>query len=99
MLNRNPALVLAVLERSRGELAGIEVAQALPDLARSSVYAAIAALQRDGLIVSRWDHTQAHPRRMLMISPAGRVALAEARTRLAGHAGRAARTATGGGRS
>ncbi len=52
-------------------------------MGRSSVYAALAALQRDGFVEARWDHTQSHPRRMVKISPSGRAALAEERRILA----------------
>ena len=85
-LARNQRRVLELLAGSARELAGIELAEALGGMARSSVYAALAALQRDGLVRARWDLPRAgasagagaasHPRRLVRISAEGRRALA-----------------------
>ena len=42
---------------------------------RSSVYAALAALQRDAFIDARWDHSGSHPRRLVQINGDGSDAL------------------------
>ncbi len=81
-LARNQLRVLAHLAALHVEVAGIAVADAVGELGRSSVYAALAALQRDGLIEARWDLTASHPRRLLRINPAGRQALAAEREAL-----------------
>jgi DNA-binding PadR family transcriptional regulator len=81
-LAANQLLVLAVLQEAGRELAGIEVADAAPDIARSSVYAALAALQRDALVDARWDVDASHPRRMLRINGEGRRVLEAERARL-----------------
>ena len=75
-LARNQSRILAFLLASRGEISGIEIADAVPQIDRSSVYAAVAALQRDGLIDARWDLDGSHPRRLLRINARGRQALA-----------------------
>lgn len=93
-LSRNQLLVLTVLEAG-DERAGIEVAGDLPSLARSSVYAALAALQRDRLLDARWDHSDSHPRRMVRINAEGRRALEATRVALLGASVRA-RPAAGG---
>ncbi len=78
-LARNQRRVLELLAASEQELAGIEVAEALGGMARSSAYAALAALQRDGLVRARWDLEGAsHPRRLVRISAEGRRALVRA---------------------
>ena len=77
-LARNQRRVLELLAGSARELAGIELAEALGGMARSSVYAALAALQRDGLVRARWDLEGSHPRRLVRISAEGRRALAGA---------------------
>ena len=74
-LARNQQRVLSYLTTIEGEAAGIELADGIDELGRSSVYAALAALQRDGLIEARWDHSESHPRRLVRISGAGREAL------------------------
>ena len=81
-LARNQQRVLAFLTEERTELAGIEIADRLPDLGRSSVYAALSALQRDRLIDARWDHSASHPRRMIRVNGAGQRALDEELQRL-----------------
>ena len=53
-------------------------AQPVPGIAgtsRSSVYAALAALQRAGLIDAERDHSASHPRRLVQINGSGREAL------------------------
>ncbi len=76
-LARNQQRVLSYLTTMERETAGIDVADGIDELGRSSVYAALAALQRDGMIEARWDHSGSHPRRMVRISGAGREALVE----------------------
>jgi len=96
-LARNQGRVLTLLATSGGELAGIEVAEALGGMARSSVYAALAALQRDGLVLARWDLDGSHPRRLVRISAEGQRALARVGASEPQRAGgRAGRTAEGG---
>ncbi len=74
-ISRNQFLTLRALAARPSEVSGIELADLIGVLARSSVYAALSALQRDGLIDARWDHSQSHPRRMVRINNAGRAAL------------------------
>ena len=73
---RNQRRVLEFLARQVEPVAGIEVADALGGLARSSAYAALAALQRDGLVSARWDVSASHPRRLVRITALGRRELA-----------------------
>ena len=75
-LARNQYQVLRYLATRSEEIAGIDVADAMGGVGRSSVYAALAALQRDGIIDARWDHSGSHPRRLVRINGAGRQALA-----------------------
>ena len=75
-LARNQHRVLDFLATREREVAGIEIAAALGGLARSSAYAALAALQRDGLVRARWDLDGPHPRRLVRISAEGRRAIA-----------------------
>ena len=75
-LARNQYQVLRYLATRPEEVAGIDVADAMGGVGRSSVYAALAALQRDGIIDARWDHSGSHPRRLMRINGAGRQALA-----------------------
>ena len=79
LLLGRPDRVLDLLARTPGELAGIDIAGQIDELGRSSVYAALAALQRDGLVDARWDHSGSHPRRMLQISAAGRSVILDER--------------------
>lgn len=81
-LAKNQYLVLDFLAGRPGELAGIDVADQIGKMGRSSVYAALAALQRDGFVDARWDHSASHPRHMIQISPAGRAELTRERTLL-----------------
>ncbi len=78
-LAKNQYRVLDLLARTPGELAGIDIAGQIDELGRSSVYAALAALQRDGMVDARWDHSGSHPRRMLQISAAGRSVILDER--------------------
>ena len=78
-LAKNQYLVLDFLASQPGELAGIDVADQIGRMGRSSVYAALAALQRDSFVEARWDHSASHPRRMVQISPAGRAELTSER--------------------
>lgn len=75
-LARNQYRVLGYLAARGGDTAGIDVANAIEGLGRSSVYAALAALQRDGFVDARWDHSQPHPRRLVRINSDGRQVLA-----------------------
>ncbi len=74
-LARNQYRVLDYLAGQHDPLAGIDVADGIEAMGRSSVYAALAALQRDAMVEAEWDHTDSHPRRMVRINPAGRAAL------------------------
>ena len=74
-LARNQYLALNFLAGLPSEAAGIDVADGLAGTGRSSVYAALAALQRDALVDARWDHSASHPRRLVQINGAGRDAL------------------------
>lgn len=81
-LPANQSTLLVTLATRAKFTCGIELAEELPEMARSSVYAALAALQRKGLLDARWDHQQSHPRRMVRISEAGRAVLAAEQARL-----------------
>ena len=74
-LARNQYIVLNYLAALPDETAGIDVADGIAGTGRSSVYAALAALQRDALIDARWDLSASHPRRLVRINGAGRDAL------------------------
>jgi DNA-binding PadR family transcriptional regulator len=74
-ISRNQSTVLDALAASGGELSGLELADLIGTLARSSVYAALSALQRDGLVDARWDLTESHPRRMVRINKSGLAAI------------------------
>jgi DNA-binding PadR family transcriptional regulator len=75
-LSRNQLDILTLLAQADRELAGIEVADAIGGLGRSSVYAALAALQRDGLVTARWDVDGIRPRRKYALTSMGRQAWA-----------------------
>ncbi len=77
-LSRNQATVLDALAENGGELSGLELAEVIGSLGRSSVYAALSALQRDGLVDARWDFSESHPRRMVRINKCGLSAIANA---------------------
>jgi len=81
-LARNQIRVLGFLTEAKVELPGIEVADEIGGLARSSAYAALAALQRDGLVSARWDTSGSHPQRMFKITAEGARAFVEARQEL-----------------
>jgi DNA-binding PadR family transcriptional regulator len=89
-LARNQFQVLSLLADAEEELAGITLADAVGGIGRSSVYAALAALQRDGLVSARWDVSGSHPRRMFKITAEGLRAHAEEAERLAPMVGRVA---------
>ena len=76
-LKRNQQTVLAVLADVDREMSGLEIADVIGSLGRSSVYAALSALQRDGFASARWDMTESHPRKMMRITRAGVAALAD----------------------
>jgi DNA-binding PadR family transcriptional regulator len=75
-LSRNQLDILALLAQAGHELAAIEFADAIGGLRRSSVYVALAALQRDGLVAARWDVDGIRPRRKFALTPIGREAWA-----------------------
>jgi len=75
-LPRNQLDVLTLLAGAEREVAGVEIADAIGGLKRSSAYAALAALQRDGMVGARWDVTGTRPRRMYKITALGGKALA-----------------------
>ena len=72
---RNQLLVLRYLAGCSQPVAGIDVSTNLDWVATSSIYAAISALQAQGLIVAEWDHSQSHPRRMISLNKAGTSAI------------------------
>ena len=72
---RNQYIVLNYLAGEAQPVPGIDVADGIAGTGRSSVYAALAALQRDGLIDAEWDHSTSHPRRLVQINGSGRDAL------------------------
>jgi DNA-binding PadR family transcriptional regulator len=74
-LARNQYIVLDHLAGQSDEVPGIDIADAIDGVGRSSVYAALAALHRDGFVDARWDHGASHPRRLMRINGAGREAL------------------------
>jgi DNA-binding PadR family transcriptional regulator len=76
-LARNQYRALRVLVRHNREMNGVEIADAIGGIGRSSIYAALAALQRDGFVTARWDVEGGHPRRLVTITDAGRAALKE----------------------
>jgi DNA-binding PadR family transcriptional regulator len=71
-LSRNQLDALTLLAQADHELAAIEVADVIGGLGRSSVYAALAALQRDGLVTARWDVDGIRPRRKFALTLIGR---------------------------
>jgi len=82
VLARNQLVVLRLLTEAGGaEMSGLEVANALETelggFARSSAYAALAALQRDGYVSGRWDTSGSHPQRKFVITAEGARALAQ----------------------
>jgi DNA-binding PadR family transcriptional regulator len=79
-LARNQLDVLGLLAEVNYELAGVQVADAIGGLRRSSAYAALAALQRDGMVSARWDVTGPRPLRMFKITAVGQQALAADRS-------------------
>lgn len=79
-LPRNQLDVLVLLVEADREVAGIEVADAIAGLRRSSAYAALAALQRDGMVSARWDIEGSHPRRMFRVTRLGQRTLTEDRS-------------------
>lgn len=74
-LARNQFIVLNYLAAEPDAVPGIDIAGGIDGVGRSSVYAALAALQRDGYIDARWNHDASHPRRLVQINGAGRDAL------------------------
>lgn len=75
--SRNQSTVLNALAENRGELSGLELTDIIGSLGRSSVYAALSALQRDGLVDARWDFSESHPRRMVRVNENGLAALSD----------------------
>ncbi len=74
-LAKNQYRILDFLATQPDSVAGIDVADGIEQMGRSSVYAALAALQRNGMVEAEWDHSGSHPKRMVQISAAGRSAL------------------------
>ena len=74
-VSRNQLLVLRYLAGCSQPVAGIDVSTNLDWVATSSIYAAISALQAQGLIDAQWDHSQSHPRRMISLNKAGTSAI------------------------
>ena len=74
-MGRNQLEILAALAGADRELASTVIAHMLGGLGRSSIFAALAALQRDGLIAARWDTEGPHPRRVFRITALGERAL------------------------
>lgn len=93
-LSRNQSTVLDALAERGGELSGLELADIIGTLGRSSVYAALSALQRDDLVDARWDFTESHPRRMVRINKNGISALSEVERQAKERRERARRTAS-----
>lgn len=93
-VSRNQATVLEALAAHGGELSGIDLADLIGSLARSSVYAALSALQRDGLVDARWDMSESHPRRLVRINDEGTRAIASAAAAQAARKRRANRLRT-----
>ncbi len=91
-LSRNQMTVLDALAENGGELSGLELADIIGSLARSSVYAALSALQRDGFIDARWDFSESHPRRMVRINETGLAAIADSALKVAERRARARRS-------
>jgi DNA-binding PadR family transcriptional regulator len=87
---RNQLSVLDLLAETDREMAGIDVANAIGGLGRSSTYAALAALQRDKLVTARWEVEGPRPRRMYRITSTGREALARARSQVRAYGARLA---------
>lgn len=75
-LARNQLRLLSLLAERGDEQAGITLADAVGGIGRSSVYAALAALQRDGYVTARWNVEGKRPMRMFSITDTGRAELA-----------------------
>ena len=81
-------LLAESLARGQEEMAGIEVADAIGGLGRSSAYAALAALQRDGMVKARWalpDEEEDTRGGCSKISPVGQTALRATEQMQPGH--------------
>ncbi len=70
-LPRNQRSVLQRLFEADGETSGSELASNGEALGRSSIYAALSALQRDGLVDARWRRVAGRRRRLVRINEAG----------------------------
>jgi DNA-binding PadR family transcriptional regulator len=77
LLARNQLEVLTGLMKAEHELAGVELVTTSTPWSQSSGYAALAALERDGLVVSHWDVTGKRPRKMFTITELGKQSIAE----------------------
>jgi DNA-binding PadR family transcriptional regulator len=71
-LSRNQLDILTLIVQADRDLAAIEVADAIGGLGRSSAYATLAALQRDGLVTARWELDGIRPRRKYALTAIGR---------------------------
>lgn len=81
-LSRNQFTVLSLLGSRKGEpTAGIDVANSIGGLQRSSAYAALASLQRDNLVEAEWEFSASHPRRMFRITAEGERTLHQERAK------------------
>ena len=89
-LPKNQFTVLGMLADAKEEMAGIDLADQVGGIGRSSVYAALAALQRDGLVSARWEVTGPRPKRYFKITAEGQRALVESAEELRQMVGRVA---------
>lgn len=89
-LARNQLTVLNLLAQSDAEESGIALANAVGGIGRSSVYAALAALQHHGYVSARWDVSGPRPQRMFKITAEGSRVLREEAIRLRPVVGRLA---------
>lgn len=81
VLPMNQALILLTLQQTQRELSAAELRARIPDLPKSSVYAAIDKLLTDSRITMRWDTTTLpQARRVFAITPDGKKALAYVET-------------------
>lgn len=74
-LTRIQIAVLRRLEAEGEPEAGTEVADTLPTIGRSSIYAALEALMRRGYVTRTWDHSGTRPCRLNAVTEAGSAAL------------------------
>jgi DNA-binding PadR family transcriptional regulator len=75
-LRRNQVDIL-VLARNGQPLTAPMIDDLMPDVGRSSIYAALSALVRGGHLKAEWVLSGPQPRRMFAITPKGEQALEE----------------------